>query len=75
MQPDDNYNYVLSIDIDVEGGNNLMYLPLDKIIRQSNTLNNQNNKGRDGSDVDALTDKLKLDRNTFDPRKRQVYEW
>ncbi|MED5274606.1 MAG: FtsH protease activity modulator HflK, partial [Pseudomonadota bacterium] len=60
--------------IDVEGGNNLMYLPLDKIIRPSNTLNNQNNEGRDGSDVDALTDKLKLDRNTFDPRKRQVYE-
>ena len=60
--------------IDVDGGNNLMYLPLDKIIKPSNPSNYQDNKERNDNSANQLSDKLKLDRNTFDPRKRQVYE-
>ena len=60
--------------IDVDGGNNLMYLPLDKIIKPSNPSNYQDNKERNNNSTNQLSDKLKLDRNTFDPRKRQVYE-
>ena len=64
--------------IDVDGGNNLMYLPLDKIIKPSNPSNPSNyqdNKERNNNNsTNQLSDKLKLDRNTFDPRKRQVYE-
>ena len=58
--------------IDVDGGNNLMYLPLDKIIKPSTSSTGKENDNR--NDKSSLSDKLNLDRNTFDPRKRQTYE-
>ena len=33
------YGNVSKVMVDVEGGNNMMYLPLDKIIQQQNTSN------------------------------------
>ncbi len=58
--------------IDVDGGNNLMYLPLDKIINPSTS---STSRGNDNKNTDSnFSDKLKLDKNTFDPRKRQTYE-
>ena len=59
--------------IDVDKGNNLMYLPLDKIIN-SNTTNNENNTSRNQGSQNPFSEKLKLDKNTFDPRKRKKYE-
>ena len=58
--------------IDVDGGNNLMYLPLDKIIKPSTSSTAKENDNR--NDESSFSDKLNLDRNTFDPRKRQTYE-
>lgn len=58
--------------IDVDGGNNLMYLPLDKIIKPSTSSTGKENDNR--NDESSFSDKLNLDRNTFDPRKRQTYE-
>ena len=58
--------------IDVDGGNNLMYLPLDKIIKPSTSSSGKENDNR--NDDSSFSDKLKLDKNTFDPRKRQTYE-
>ena len=37
--------------IDVDGGNNLMYLPLDKIIKQTNPSNYQDNKERNTYEI------------------------
>jgi len=59
--------------IDVDGGNNLMYLPLDKIINPSTSSASRENDNKNTES--NFTDKLKLDKNTFDPRKRQTYEW
>ena len=36
------YSNTSKVMVDVEGGNNMMYLPLDKIIQQQNTTNNSN---------------------------------
>ena len=58
--------------IDVDGGNNLMYLPLDKIIKPSTSSTGKENDNR--NDESSFSEKLNLDRNTFDPRKRQTYE-
>ena len=58
--------------IDVDGGNNLMYLPLDKIINPSTSSASRENDNKNTES--NFTDKLKLDKNTFDPRKRQTYE-
>ncbi|MEC9206131.1 MAG: FtsH protease activity modulator HflK [Pseudomonadota bacterium] len=58
--------------IDVDGGNNLMYLPLDKIINPSSSNDNQNTNRNEQKK--SFTEKLQLNKNTFDPRKRKAYE-
>ena len=58
--------------IDVDGGNNLLYLPLDKIIKPSTSSTTEG--GSQPRTTESFTDKLKLDRQTFDPRKRKIYE-
>ena len=58
--------------IDVDKGNNLMYLPLDKIINPSSSNDNQNTNRNEQKK--SFTEKLQLNKNTFDPRKRKAYE-
>ena len=58
--------------IDLEGGNNLIYLPLDKILEQKRTNDNEqvlteNNEGNN------LLDKIRLNRQSFSNRKRDLY--
>jgi membrane protease subunit HflK len=63
--------------VDVEGGNNLLYLPLDKIMESrsrnldgSNTSSNQDlNRGT----INSLSDKIRNNRNSFNSRKRDLY--
>jgi len=63
--------------VDVEGGNNLLYLPLDKIMESrsrnlddSNTMPNQDlNKGT----INSLSEKIRNNRNSFNIRKRDLY--
>ena len=58
--------------IDLEGGNNLLYLPLDKILEDkrndesdSPTIENADNK--------SLVDKIRMNRDSFNNRKRDLY--
>lgn len=44
--------------IDVEGGNNLLYLPLDKIVEQSSRAQQGRNAGGASPDIRELTDKV-----------------
>ena len=58
--------------IDIDGGNNLMYLPLDKII--SSTPQQTNKPQRYGSEsADSLSDKIESNKDSFNLRKRDLY--
>ncbi len=58
--------------IDIDGGNNLMYLPLDKII--SSTPQQQSKSPRYGSESsDSLSDKIESNKDSFNLRKRDLY--
>ena len=61
------------IMIDVDGGNNLLYLPLDKILepRMQNS-SNMGNPGNSGSS-NSLSEKLQRSRDDFSSRKRDLY--
>ena len=63
--------------VDVEGGNNLLYLPLDKIMESrtnnpdsSNTTMNQDLKR---GTMNSLSEKIRNNRNSFNSRKRDLY--
>jgi modulator of FtsH protease HflK len=60
--------------IDIDGGNNLLYLPLDKILestKQSTSSSNQINRISD--DDKSLAEKIKSNRDSFNSRKRNLY--
>jgi len=60
--------------IDVDGGNNLLYLPLDKILestKQSSSSSNKINKMSD--DDESLSEKIQSNRDSFNSRKRNLY--
>jgi len=61
------------IMIDVDGGNNLLYLPLDKILepRMQNS-SNMDNPGNSGSS-NSLSEKIQRSRDGFNSRKRDLY--
>jgi len=61
------------IMIDVDGGNNLLYLPLDKILepRMQNS-SNMGNSGNSGSS-NSLSEKIQRSRDGFNSRKRDLY--
>ena len=61
------------IMIDVDGGNNLLYLPLDKILepRMQNS-SNMGNPGNSGSN-NSLSEKIQRSRDGFNSRKRDLY--
>jgi membrane protease subunit HflK len=63
--------------VDVEGGNNLLYLPLDKIMESrtnnpdsSNTTMNQDLKR---GTMNSLSEKIRNNRDSFNSRKRDLY--
>ena len=60
--------------IDLEGGNNLLYLPLDKILEQKkNDDNDSDNLSNSGSSSTNLIDKIRMNRQSFTDRKRDLY--
>ena len=63
--------------VDVEGGNNLLYLPLDKLMesRSKNSENSNNIPSPDISrnNMNSLSDKIRNNRNSFNTRKRDLY--
>ncbi|MDA7841802.1 FtsH protease activity modulator HflK [Gammaproteobacteria bacterium] len=61
------------IMIDVDGGNNLLYLPLDKILepRMQNS-SNMGNSGNSGSN-NSLSESIQRSRDGFNSRKRDLY--
>ena len=62
--------------IDVEGGNNMMYLPLDQLInRNQPKIANQDggNKSSTGADNTSIMDRITSNKNNFNLRKRDLY--
>ena len=62
--------------IDVEGGNNMMYLPLDQILnRNQPKISNQDNGNQTSSGVDntSIMDRITSNKNNFNLRKRDLY--
>ena len=62
--------------IDVEGGNNMMYLPLDQLInRNQPKIANQNggNQSSTGVDNTSIMDRITSNKNNFNLRKRDLY--
>ena len=61
------------IMIDIDGGNNLLYLPLDKILEpRMQSSSNMSNSGNSGSN-DSLSEKIQRSRDGFNSRKRDLY--
>ena len=62
--------------IDVEGGNNMMYLPLDQLINrnQPKTANQDGgNQSSGGVDNTSIMDRITSNKNNFNLRKRDLY--
>ena len=62
--------------IDVEGGNNMMYLPLDQLInRNQPKIANQDggNQSTAGVDNTSIMDRITSNKNNFNLRKRDLY--
>ena len=62
--------------IDVEGGNNMMYLPLDQLInRKQPKIANQDggNQSSTGADSTSIMDRITSNKNNFNLRKRDLY--
>ena len=57
--------------IDVEGGNNLMYLPLDQLINNSQARNN-NERQQIENEV-TIMDRINANKNNIKKRKRDLY--
>ena len=62
--------------IDVEGGNNMMYLPLDQLInRNQPKIANQDDGNQSSTAVDntSIMDRITSNKNNFNLRKRDLY--
>ena len=59
--------------IDLEGGNNLLYLPLDKILEQKKSSDSDNSINNSGQSQNDLIDKIRMNRESFSNRKRDLY--
>jgi membrane protease subunit HflK len=59
--------------IDIDGGNNLLYLPLDKILEPR--MQNSSTMGNSGSSStnNSLSEKIQNSRDSFNSRKRNLY--
>ena len=59
--------------IDLEGGNNLLYLPLDKILEQKKSNDSDDSINSSGERQNGLIDKIRMNRESFSNRKRDLY--
>ena len=60
--------------IDVDGGNNMMYLPLDQLITRSKTKNSDEEVDMNTSDNNtSIMDRINNNKNNFNLRKRDLY--
>mgnify|MGYP006243356229 FL=1 len=57
--------------IDIEGGNNLMYLPLDQLINNNQARNN--NERQQAENEVTIMDRINANKNNFNLRKRDLY--
>ena len=58
--------------IDIEGGNNLMYLPLDQLIN-NNKQPRSNNEMQESENETSIMDRINANKNNFNLRKRDLY--
>ena len=59
--------------IDVEGGNNMMYLPLDQLINRSKTRINDDADVSTSENNTSIMDRINDNKNNFNLRKRDLY--
>ena len=60
--------------IDVEGGNNMMYLPLDQLINRNQTRTNNDNTTDDTTNENSsIMNQINDTKNNFNLRKRDLY--
>lgn len=61
--------------IDIEGGNNMMYLPLDQLINrnQNRTQSNQDMQSSTTNNNQTILDRINDNKNNFNLRKRDLY--
>ena len=59
--------------IDLDGGNNLLYLPLDKILEPRLSEKSTNQSAKTDDSTNTLADKIRQSRDSFNSRKRSLY--
>ena len=59
--------------IDLEGGNNLLYLPLDKILEDKRSDDKSSTNNENSNTTNSLVDKIRMNRDSFTNRKRDLY--
>ena len=59
--------------IDLEGGNNLLYLPLDKILEDKRSDESDSSMRENSNNTNSLVDKIRMNRDSFNNRKRDLY--
>ncbi len=59
--------------IDLEGGNNLLYLPLDKILEDKRSDESNSSMDENSRNSNSLVDKIRMNRDSFSNRKRDLY--
>ena len=59
--------------IDLEGGNNLLYLPLDKILEDKRSDDKSSINNENSNATNSLVDKIRMNRDSFTNRKRDLY--
>ncbi len=61
--------------VDIEGGNNMMYLPLDQLINRNQNRSNPNQdiQSSTPNSVPSILDRINDNKNNFNLRKRDLY--
>ena len=59
--------------IDIEGGNNLLYLPLDKILESKKKDDEVIDATSGNNNQNSLIEKIRRNRDSFSNRKRDLY--
>ncbi len=59
--------------IDIEGGNNLLYLPLDKILESKKKDDEVIDATSGNNNQNSLIEKIRRNRDSFTNRKRDLY--
>ena len=61
--------------IDIEGGNNMMYLPLDQLINRNQNRSNsdQDMQSSTTNSNQTILDRINDNKNNFNLRKRDLY--